>query len=643
MKDAYWQVPLEVNSRDKTAFTVPGRPLYQFKVMPFGLCNATSTMSRLMDKVVPPHYRNEAFVYLDYLLVLSSSFETHLEVLRELAVRIKRAGLTINVSKSHFCKRRVRYLGHIIGDGGICTDPEKVTAITDFPIPKTLRGLRSFMGLCGWYRKFVPNFAALSAPLTDLMTTKRKFSLTPDAIKAFQELKKCLTEAPVLCNPDFSKPFAIHCDASKSGVGAVLVQVSEEGDERPIAFVSKKLNKAQRNYTVTEQECLAAIVALKHFRAYVEGHSFQIVTDHASLKWLMANRDLNSRLGRWAIALQPFKFRIDHRKGSLNVVPDSLSRVNENELAAIDLQDGLLVDVDSSHFKSAGYKGLVDSVRANEANFPDLKVDSGYLYRKAEHLTGETLHDEYAWKLWVPKEMIPEVLVRAHDSPLCSHGGIHKTIERLRRYYYWPGLVKDVKAYVNACEVCKSTKSPNCPLRPPLGKAPETQRFFQRLFIDFLGPYPRSRSGSIGIFIVLDHFSKYVFLKPVKKINTAVVVNYLESELFMTYGVPESIVSDNGSQFRAEGFKKLMQQYGVTHVLTAVHAPQANASERVNRSVISGIRAYVRSDQKDWDENLSRISCALRSSMHSSIGTSPYYMVYGQHMVTSGATYSLLR
>jgi len=185
----------------------------------------------------------------------------------------------------------------------------------------------------------------------------------------------------------------------------------------------------------------------------------------------------------------------------LNVVSYSLSRINEDELAAIDLQDLL----------------LVDSVSANEANFPDLKVDSGYLYRKAEHLRGETLHDEYAWKVWVPKEMIPEVLVRAHDSPLCSHGEIHKSIERLRRYYYWPGLVKYVKAYVNACEVCKSTKSSNCYLRPPLGKAPETQRFFQRLFIDFLGPYPRSRSGNVAIFIVLDHFSKYVFLKPVKR------------------------------------------------------------------------------------------------------------------------------
>ncbi|XP_044574087.1 uncharacterized protein LOC116655403 [Drosophila ananassae] len=341
LKDAYWQVPLDVESRDKTAFTVPGRPLYQFTVMPFGLCNATSTMSRLMDKVVPPHLKDRVFIYLDDLLVVSPSFESHLEVLKEIAHHLKRAGLTINVAKSHFCKRRVKYLGHIIGDGGIRTDPEKVKAITDFPIPKTLRALRSFMGLCGWYRKFVSNFAALTAPLTDLMTTKRRFSLTPEALKAFEVLKRRLCEAPVLCNPDFNKPFAIHCDASKSGVGAVLVQETDEGDEKPVAFVSKKLNKAQRNYTVTEQECLAAIVALKQYRAYVEGHPFKIVTDHASLKWLMSNRDLSSRLGRWAIALQRFQFSIEHRKGSLHIVPDSLSRVNEDEVAAIDLQEGL--------------------------------------------------------------------------------------------------------------------------------------------------------------------------------------------------------------------------------------------------------------------------------------------------------------
>nr|XP_044248841.1 uncharacterized protein LOC123002541 [Drosophila takahashii] len=456
LKDAYWQVPLDVASRDKTAFTVPGRPLYQFKVMPFGLCNATSTMSRLMDKVVPAHLRNEVFIYLDDLLVISASFERHLEVLREVALHIRHAGLTINIGKSHFCMLRVRYLGHIIGDGGIRTDPEKVAAITNFPLPRSLRSLRSFMGLCGWYRKFVPNFAAQSAPLTDLMTTKRKFSLTDEAIKAFEQLKRCLT--------------------------------------------------------------------------------------------------------RWALALQRYNFDIEHRKGSLNIVPDSLSRVNEDTVAALDLREGLLVDLNSEHFKSSDYVDLVEKVEANQANFPDLKTDSGYVYRKAEHLTGEQVHDEYAWKLWIPRELVPEILSRAHDSPLSSHGGIHKTIERA-----------------------------------------------------------------------------------VRKIDSGVVIKYLEGELFMAYGAPETVVSDNGSQFRSHAFQKLMQQYGVTHTLTAVHSPQANASERVNRSVISAIRAYLRPDQKDWDEYLSRICCALRSSVHASIGTSPYYMVFGQHMITSGSAYSLLR
>ncbi|KAH8280002.1 hypothetical protein KR054_004843, partial [Drosophila jambulina] len=159
--------------------------------------------------------------------------------------------------------------------------------------------------------------------------------------------------------------------------------ISEEGDERPIAFISKKLNKAQRNYTVTEQECLAAIVALKNFRAYVEGHRFKIITDHASLKWLMSNHDLNSRLARWALALQRYDFEIEYRKGSLNVVPDSLSRVNEDVIAAIDLQEGFLVDLSSDHFKSAEYTELVEKVSANQTNFPDLRTDNGYIYRKA--------------------------------------------------------------------------------------------------------------------------------------------------------------------------------------------------------------------------------------------------------------------
>lgn len=180
-------------------------------------------------------------------------------------------------------------------------------------------------------------------------------------------------------------------------------------------------------------------------------------------------------------------------------------------------------------------------------------------------------------------------------------------------------------------------------MRPPMGGTGSSHRFFQKLYVDFLGPYPRSRTGHIGIFNVLDHFSKFCFLRPVKKFTADAIIKYLEEDLFHTFGVPESIVSDNGTQFRGKKFNELLRSFNINHVYTAVHPPQANASERLNRSVISAIKAYIRPDQKDWDEKLSHVSCALRSKIHSSLGTSPYVMTFGQNMITNGSTYRLLR
>lgn len=267
----------------------------------------------------------------------------------------------------------------------------------------------------------------------------------------------------------------------------------------------------------------------------------------------------------------------------------------------------------------------------------------GYVYRRSEHAVGNPVADDLAWKLWIPKDMVPEVLWKYHDDPLSAHSGINKTLEKIRRYLFWPNLVNDVKRYINSCEVCKSTKHPNVVMRPPLGDTGATHRFFQRLYVDFIGPYPRSRSGNIGIFIVLDHFSKFVFLKPVKKFTADAITKYLEEDLFHVFGVPESLISDNGTQFKAKKFNDLLDFYKISHVYTAVHSPQANASERVNRSVIAAIKAYIKSDQKDWDEKLSHIACALRSSVHVAVGTSPYFMTFGQHMVTNASTYQLLR
>ena len=209
LKDAFWQIELHPASREKTAFTVPGRPQYQFKVMPFGLCNAAQRLCQLMDMVLPAELRHRVFVYLDDLLVVSSTFPEHLKLLSEVADRLKRAGLTVNVSKSRFCYTQVKYLGHIVGHGSIKPDPGKVSAISEFKIPSTVRQVRRFLGMCGYYSKFISNYSSLCSPLTDVISKTRKFNMTPEAIAAFEKLKQLLISEPVLVHPDFNRPFEI--------------------------------------------------------------------------------------------------------------------------------------------------------------------------------------------------------------------------------------------------------------------------------------------------------------------------------------------------------------------------------------------------------------------------------------------------
>lgn len=283
LKDAYWQIGLSERSKGLTAFTVPGRPLYQFVVMPFGLCTAPQTMCRLMDQLIPPDLRHCVFGYLDDLIIVSKDFQSHLSTLVRIADQFCRANLTLNISKSSFCVTEVKYLGFVIGHGGIKTDPEKVEAILKWPTPKNIKQVRGFLGIAGWYRRFIDNFSTEVFPITEVLSTKRKFNWTQEAQQSFERIKYLLTTTPVLSNPDFTKKFYLHCDASDYGIGAVLVQLDESGAEKPIGYMSKKLNTAQRNYSVTERECLAAIEAIKKFRCYLELQEFEVITDHSSL------------------------------------------------------------------------------------------------------------------------------------------------------------------------------------------------------------------------------------------------------------------------------------------------------------------------------------------------------------------------
>ena len=633
LKHAFWQIELDEESREYTAFTVPGRPLYQYVVMPFGLCNAAQRLCRVMDKIIPEELKNHVFVYLDDLLVIAKDFESHIKLLSRVADCLSQANLTVGMAKSRFCFKELPYLGFIIGGGCLKTDPRKVEAILQMPAPRTQKEVRRVLGMAGWYRRFIRDFSTIAAPLTDMLKKRDKFVMTPAAYEAFEKLKTALTTAPVLVHPNFNKPFFIQCDASHVGVGAVLYQKSDDDQDQPIAFLSQKLNSAQQNYSVTEKECLAAVLAVKKFRAYVELMEFTIITDHASLKWLLSMKDLNGRLARWALQLQSFKFHIEHRKGADNVVADTLSR------AICSLEQVGESDT-ANDFSTPEYLALIEKIRVNQCSYPDVKIVDGKIYKRNAF---EQIGNEFSWKLWVPPSMTARILSDAHDPPEAAHRGFHKTLERIRELYYWPRMVADTREYVRQCEICKQCKPCNTITRPMMGNETITCRSFQKLYADFLGPYPRSKRNNTQLLVIVDHFSRFPFLKPMPKATAERVVKYMKEEIFCVYGIPESIHTDNGKQFVSKEFQALLQKYGIRHIRTAIHAPQSNASERLNQSILAAIRSYIKEDHTEWDKNLPEITTALRSSMHESIGTTPYLAVFGHRRFGHGNEYKLAR
>ncbi|XP_039862407.1 uncharacterized protein LOC120718122 [Simochromis diagramma] len=322
----YWQVPLEESSRQYTAFRTPA-DLFQFTVMPFGLHGAPATFQRLMDKLLQGCDPYSA-AYLDDVVIFSNTWEEHLQHLSEVLGRIHKAGLTLNPIKCEWARQETRYLGYQVGRGEVRPQMDKVEAIQNCPRPRTKKEVRSFLGLVGWYRRFVPQFATIAAPLTALTGKNQRnpVTWTAECEQAFQGLKTCLCTTPVLWSPDFKKRFLVQVDASKSGLGAVLAQ-GDPGEEHPVLYLSRKLLPRETNYSTVEKEALAIKWALEKLRYYLLGREFELETDHRALTWIQSMKDHNSRLTRWYLSLQPFRFTIRHRPGKLNVVADYLSRL----------------------------------------------------------------------------------------------------------------------------------------------------------------------------------------------------------------------------------------------------------------------------------------------------------------------------
>jgi deoxyuridine 5'-triphosphate nucleotidohydrolase len=331
LTSGYWQIEMEENSKAKTAFT-SREGLFEFNVMPFGLCNAPATFQRAMDTVLGDYNWKFANVYIDDLNVFSKDFTEHLDHLNKVFCRIRTANLKLNPEKCNFCRKELPFLGHIITDEGISPDPSTIKKIQEFPQPRTIKGLRSFLGLAGYYRKFVKGFSQIAAPLFKLLRNNEHFIWTVDQESAFQQLKQLLTSAPILIYPDFTKKFYLYTDASDTGLGAVLSQKDKEGREQVVAYASVTLKPAEQKYGVTEKEALAVVWAVRQFRHYLLGTVFEIITDHNALRWLFKNQQSHSaRVNRWIMSLMEYQFIVTYRPGRKNQNADALSRMYSEE------------------------------------------------------------------------------------------------------------------------------------------------------------------------------------------------------------------------------------------------------------------------------------------------------------------------
>lgn len=330
LASGYWQVEVAKADREKTAF-ITHQGLYEFNVMPFGLKNAPGTFQRLMNYVLQEHIGKYVAVYLDDIIIYSKTFEQHVDHIKTIFDALRKAILKIKLKKCYFCFPNINFLGHIVGRHGISVDSSKVEKIKNFPKPTNVKDVRAALGLFSYYRKFVKDFSKIAAPISTLLKKETPFKWTEKQQKAFDFLKECLMKAPILQYPDFEKPFILFTDASGTGLGAVLSQKDDENRERVIAYASRSLNKAERNYGITDQECLAVIWAVKYFEQYLGLLPFQVVTDHSALKYLQTAKMPTGRRARWIMYLQQFEFEIIHRPGKDNKNADALSRITDTE------------------------------------------------------------------------------------------------------------------------------------------------------------------------------------------------------------------------------------------------------------------------------------------------------------------------
>lgn len=687
LKSGFHQIPLDPKTKHKSTFTCHVGN-YCFKRLAFGLKNAPAAFQRLMSTVLNGINFKFTLVYVDDILVHSPNFEQHLSHLQMVFDRLRQANLRLQPKKCKLATKKVEYLGHFFSSKGIEVNPKLIESVQSFPIPKSQKQVKQFMGLCNYYRKFIHKFSEIAQPLYELTKLDNSFDWTDRCQEAFDTLKTRLTSTPILVLPDMSKPFTISTDASNTAIGFILGQADSKNRERVIAFGGRGLHKNERNWPIYEKECLALVEAIKQFRPYLTSTKFTVYTDNFGVKHFQKLKDLNGRKGRWAMFLQEYDFEIVHKSGTKNANADALSRreyPNEQDTAtssqvncletnylqtelfydepsligAMDVVDekDMVISLDLStifenninlsedQWQCPELKPMLTFLVKNE--LPQNDVDSKKLVIMSDQyfVRDNVLYHIYdpslkrhknktsSWaQVVIPKKHRTRVMQAYHKQH--AHLGFDKTYLAIRAKYYWPRMYKDIEDHVNDCLECHKAKRKYGNSTPPLHPIPVPPHSFYRLHVDIVGPLPPSTDKNYKyILVVVDAFSNWCESFPMQTQDAVEIAKILFEEIICRYGAPRVLVSDRGSNFLSKLVYAISERFQITRHHTSSFHPQSNSVvERVNGFLGQSLRTLCMDNQNNWAELIPAIMLSFRNAVSTSTGFTPYQVLFGRHM-----------
>ncbi|WVZ84803.1 hypothetical protein U9M48_031790 [Paspalum notatum var. saurae] len=644
LRSGYHQLKIRPSDISKTVFTTK-YGLYEYTVMSFGLTNAPAYFMQLMNSVFMDYLDKFVVVFIDDILIYSKTEAEHEEHLRLVLQRLREHKLYAKFSKCEFWIDEVRFLGHVVSKGGIAVDPSKVSTVTNWKVPEIPKEVRGFLGLAGYYRRFIENFSRIAKPMTFLLEKDAEFRWTNARQAGFDELKKRLTTAPVLTLADQQKKFIVYCDASRDGLGCVLMQ---EG--KVIAYASRQLRKHELNYPTHDLELAAVVHALKIWRHYLYGQHCEIYTDHKSLKYIFTQNELNMRQRRWLELIKDYDMEIHYHPGKANVVADALSRKSYANMAL-----GFMMPYElCEEFERLSLGFLHHTTAAAFEAEPTLEQEIREHQKNDEKLleirellkSGKAPHfwEDEQGTLWYKNRIcVPNVdsirkliLSEAHDIAYSIHPGSTKMYYDLKERFWWYGMKRAVAEYIAICDTCQRVKAEH---QRPAGllqslKVPQWK--WEEITMDFIVGLPRTQKGYNSIWVVVDRLTKVAHFIPVNTTYSgAKLAELYISRIVCLHGVHKRIISDRGSQFTSRFWEQLHNSLDTKLRFSTAYHPQTDGqTERTNQILEDMLRACAIQYGTSWDKCLPYAEFSYNNSYQASLKKSPFEALYGKRCRT---------